>query len=63
MLQAQPENILFEIKQRMQMPRQPLPDAALASLCVSYPKTRSFGLLDLSVSLDNGLAVNIIRII
>ena len=46
MLQAQPENILFEVKQRMQMPRQPLPDTALASLCVSYPKTRSFGPLD-----------------
>ena len=46
MLQAQPENSLWDIKQRKQMQPTPLPDIALASICVSYPRSRSFGPLD-----------------
>ena len=46
MLQAQPENALWEIKQMMQMPELPSPDTVLASLCVSYVNSRSFGPLD-----------------
>ena len=45
-LQAQPENSLWEIKQRKQMPPPPSPDKALASICVSYVNNRSFGPLD-----------------
>ena len=46
MLQAQPENSLWEIKQRKQMQPTPPQDIAQASICVSYPKSRSFGPLD-----------------
>ena len=45
-LQAQPENSLWEIKQRKQMLPPPSFDTPLASICVSYPKNRSFGPLD-----------------
>ena len=46
MLQAQPENILWEIKQMKRAVPPPSPDIALASLCVSYINSRSFGPLD-----------------
>ena len=45
-LQAQPETSLWEIKQRKQMLAGPFPDIPQASMCVSYPKGRSFGPLD-----------------
>ncbi len=45
-LQAQPENSLWEIKQRKQTSSPPSLDIARASICVSYPKSRSFGPLD-----------------
>jgi hypothetical protein len=45
-LQAQPENSLWEIKQRKRMPANPSPAVPQASICVSYPKCRSFGPLD-----------------
>ena len=46
MLQAQPENALWEIKQMKRMLPPPPPDIALASICVSYVNSRSFGPLD-----------------
>jgi hypothetical protein len=46
MLQAQPENSLWEIRQRMRMLPPPSPDIAQASICVSYINSRSFGPLD-----------------
>ncbi len=46
MLQAQPENSLWEIKQRRKTKPAPPPNIALASICVSYPQSRSFGPLD-----------------
>ena len=45
-LQAQPENSLWDIKQRTRMLPLPSPDLAQASICVSYVKNRSFGPLD-----------------
>ena len=45
-LQTQPENTLWEIKQIKQMLPVPPSDTAQASICVSYPKSRSFGPLD-----------------
>ena len=46
MLQAQPENSLWEIKQMKRMLPPPSPDIAQASICVSYINSRSFGPLD-----------------
>ena len=46
MLQAQPENSLWEIKQMKRMLPPPSPDIALASICVSYVNSRNFGPLD-----------------
>jgi len=46
MLQTQPENILWEIKQMKRMLPPPSPDIAQASICVSYVNSRSFGPLD-----------------
>ena len=46
MLQAQPENSLWEIRQMMRKPPSPPPDTAQASICVSYVNGRSFGPLD-----------------
>ncbi|SEM12074.1 hypothetical protein SAMN04487770_12646 [Butyrivibrio sp. ob235] len=47
MLQIQPENALYEIKQMKQMQQTPpAPDISLASICVSYVTGRSFGPLD-----------------
>ena len=46
MLQAQPENSLWEIKQMKRMLPPPSPDIARASICVSYVNSRSFGPLD-----------------
>ena len=46
MLQAQPENILWKIKQMKRMLPPPSPDIAQASICVSYVNSRSFGPLD-----------------
>ena len=46
MLQAQPENSLWEIKQMKQMIPPPSPDIAQATICVSYVNSRSFGPLD-----------------
>lgn len=46
MLQAQPENALWEIRQMKQGLLSPLPDIPQASICVSYLGTRSFGPLD-----------------
>ena len=46
MLQAQPENSLWEIRRMMRQPPAPPPDAARASICVSYVNGRSFGPLD-----------------
>ncbi len=45
-LQAQPENTLWQIRQMKQGLPPPSPDTALASICVSYPVSRSFGPLD-----------------
>ena len=46
MLQAQPENSLWEIKQMKRMLQPPSPDIAQASICISYVNSRSFGPLD-----------------
>lgn len=46
MLQAQPENALWEIRQMKQGVPPPPPDIPQASICVSYPGSRSFGPLD-----------------
>ena len=46
MLQAQPENALWEIRQMKQGLLSPLPDIPQASICVSYLGTKSFGPLD-----------------
>ena len=46
MLQAQPENALWEIGQMKKGLLTPSPDIPLASICVSYPGGRSFGPLD-----------------
>ncbi len=46
LLQAQPENALWEIRQMKQGLPPPSPDIAQASVCVSYPGGRSFGPLD-----------------
>ncbi len=46
MLQAQPENTMWAIKQMKQMLPPPSPDIAQASICISYPNNRSFGELD-----------------
>ena len=45
-LQAQPENSLWEIKQMKRTQMAPLRDVPQASICVSYPRIRSFGPLD-----------------
>jgi hypothetical protein len=45
-LQAQPENSLWAIKQRKQTPPAPFRDVPQASICVSYPRNTSFGPLD-----------------
>ena len=47
MLQAQPENSLWEIRRMKQGLPPPVPDIPLASICVSYPGGRSFGPLGL----------------
>ena len=46
MLQAQPENSLWAIKQMKRMLPPPSPDIAQASICVSYVNSRNFGPLD-----------------
>ena len=46
MLQAQPENSLWDIKQIKLRKPFPSPLVPRASICVSYPKSRSFGPLD-----------------
>ena len=46
MLQAQPENSLWEIRQMKQGLPPPSPDIPQASICVSYLGGRSFGSLD-----------------
>ena len=46
MLQAQPENSLWEIRQMKQGLPPPSPDIPQASICISYPGGRSFGPLD-----------------
>lgn len=46
MLQAQPENSLWEMKQRKRMLPPASPDIAQASICVSYANSRIFGPLD-----------------
>ncbi len=46
MLQVQPENSLFEIKQMKKMLPPPSPDISVASICISYVNSRSFGPLD-----------------
>ena len=46
LLQAQPENSLWEIKQLKRMLPPPSPDIAKESICVSYVNNRSFGPLD-----------------
>ena len=43
MLQAQPENALWDIRQMKQGVPPPSPDIPQASVCVSYPGGRSFG--------------------
>lgn len=45
-LQAQPENSLWEVKQMKRMLPAPSANIPQASICVSYPKGRSFGPLD-----------------
>ena len=45
-LQAQPENSLWEIKQMKRRRAAPFLDVPQASICVSYPKNRTFGPLD-----------------
>ena len=46
MLQVQPENSLWSVKQRKRMMPEPSPDIPQASICVSYARSRSFGPLD-----------------
>lgn len=46
MLQFQPENLLWELKQMKRMLWPPSPDIARASICVSYVNSRGFGPLD-----------------
>ena len=46
MLQAQPENTLWEMKQMKRRMPPPSPDIPQASICVSYVSGRSFGPLD-----------------
>ncbi len=46
MLQAQPENSLWDIRQMKRMLPPPSPDIARASICISYVSSRSFGPLD-----------------
>ncbi len=46
MLQAQPENSLWEISQMKKGLPPPSPDIPQATICVSYPGGRSFGPLD-----------------
>ena len=46
MLQAQPENSLWEIRQMKRMLPPPSPDIAQASICISYVNSKSFGPLD-----------------
>ena len=46
MLQAQPENTLWEIRQMKRGLPPPSPDIPQASICVSYPGRSSFGPLD-----------------
>ena len=46
MLQAPPENSLWEIRQMKQGLPPPAPDIPQASICVSYPGGRNFGPLD-----------------
>ena len=46
MLQAQPENSLWEIRQMKRKLPPPSPDIAQASICISYVNNRSFGPLD-----------------
>lgn len=45
-LQAQPENSLWDIKQMKRMLPPPSPDIAQASICVSYVNSRDLGPLD-----------------
>lgn len=46
MLQVQPENYLWEIRQMKRMLPPPSPDTARATVCLSYVNSRSFGPLD-----------------
>jgi len=46
MLQAQPENSLWEIRQMKRGVPPPSPDIAQASICISYVSSRDFGPLD-----------------
>ena len=46
LLQAQPENSLWEIKERKRMLPPPSLEIPLASFSVSYPRNTSFGPLD-----------------
>ena len=46
MLQAQPENSLWDIKQMKRMLPPPSPDVPQASICISYVNNKSFGPLD-----------------
>ena len=46
MIQAQPENSLWEIRQMKRMLPPPSPDITRASACISYMNSRSFGPLD-----------------
>ena len=46
MLQAQPENTLWDIRQMKRMLPLPSPDITQESICVSYPVCRTFGPLD-----------------
>ena len=46
MLQAQPENSLWDIRQMKRMLPPPSPDIPQESICVSYPNSRTFGPLE-----------------
>ena len=46
MLQAQPENSLWEIRQMKRMLPPPSPDIAQVIICISYVNSKSFGPLD-----------------
>ena len=46
MLQVQPENSLWDIKQMKRMLPPPSPDVPQASICISYVNNKSFGPLD-----------------